>query len=206
MIGLPPKIPTMIRPNIKHELPVAEKSMAQPSSCKGKEVVTKSSIKNEVDIDDKSLVNMMDDSVSDAKRREKRLLANRLSAQRYRARKIQYVNGLKTKAKALEDEIKSLDPQLRYHDNQRSILTAENSTIRERMAVLIHQKVYKDAEFEALKNESEMLHQFILLQQQQLQEQQLQQQQFMMGMGWELQGQAANMNIPSNSISDMVQF
>lgn len=51
-----------------------------------------------------------------------------------------------------------------------------------------------------------MLHQFILLQQQQLQEQQLQQQQFMMGMGWELQGQAANMNIPSNSISDMVQF
>lgn len=62
------------------------------------------------------------------------------------------------------------------------------------------------AEFEALKNESEMLHQFILLQQQQLQEQQLQQQQFMMGMGWELQGQAANMNIPSNSISDMVQF
>lgn len=72
MIGLPPKIPTMIRPNIKRELPVAEKSMFQPSSCKGKEVVTKSSIKNEVDIDNKSLVNMMDDSVSDAKRREKR--------------------------------------------------------------------------------------------------------------------------------------
>lgn len=72
MIGLPPKIPTMIRPNIKHELPVAEKSMAQPSSCKGKEVVTESSIKIEVDIDDKRPVNIMDDSVADAKRREKR--------------------------------------------------------------------------------------------------------------------------------------
>ncbi|EHA8589644.1 Basic leucine zipper 61 [Cocos nucifera] len=76
-------------------------------------------------------------------KRVKRILANRQSAQRSRVRKLQYISELERSVTTL----------------QRSLLTVGNSRLKQRIAALAQDKIFKDAHQEALKKELERLRQ-----------------------------------------------
>ncbi|KAM0944541.1 putative transcription factor bZIP family [Dioscorea sansibarensis] len=90
-------------------------------------------------------------------KRVKRILANRQSAQRSRVRKLQYISELERSVTTLQTEVSALSPRVAFLDHQRSALTAGNSHLRQRIAALTQDKIFKDAHQEALKNEIERL-------------------------------------------------
>ncbi|XP_008783396.1 basic leucine zipper 61-like [Phoenix dactylifera] len=90
-------------------------------------------------------------------RRVKRILANRQSAQRSRVRKLQYVSELERSVAALQTEVSALSPQVVFLDHQRSLLTVGNSHLKQRIAALAQDNIFKDAHQEALKKELERL-------------------------------------------------
>ncbi|KAG0464222.1 hypothetical protein HPP92_019853 [Vanilla planifolia] len=92
-------------------------------------------------------------------KRVKRILANRQSAQRSRVRKLQYISELERSVTTLQTEVSALSPRVAFLDHQRSILTVGNSHLKQRIAALAQDKLFKDAHQEALKNEIERLRQ-----------------------------------------------
>eukprot|EP01018_Ginkgo_biloba_P000926 Gb_07087 [translate_table: standard] len=100
-------------------------------------------------------------------KRVKRILANRQSAQRSRVRKLQYISELERSVNALQTEVSTLSPQVAYLDHQRVILNVDNSALKQRIAALAQDKLFKDAHCEALKKEVQRLRQ--LYQQQHMQ-------------------------------------
>ncbi|WVZ77142.1 hypothetical protein U9M48_025042 [Paspalum notatum var. saurae] len=105
------------------------------------------------------------DGVADPKR-VKRILANRQSAQRSRVRKLQYISELERSVTSLQMEVSALSPRVAFLDHQRSLLTVGNGHLKQRIAALAQDKIFKDAHQEALKKEIERLRQ--LFQQQQI--------------------------------------
>ncbi|XP_066325378.1 basic leucine zipper 19-like [Miscanthus floridulus] len=105
------------------------------------------------------------DGVADPKR-VKRILANRQSAQRSRVRKLQYISELERSVTGLQMEVSALSPRVAFLDHQRSLLTVGNSHLKQRIAALAQDKIFKDAHQEALKKEIERLRQ--VYQQQQI--------------------------------------
>ncbi|XP_042410493.1 basic leucine zipper 61-like [Zingiber officinale] len=99
-----------------------------------------------------------DATISDPKR-VKRILANRQSAQRSRVRKLQYISELEHSVTTLQTEVSALSPRVAFLDQQRSLLTLGNSHLKQRIAVLAQDKIFKDAHQEALKKEIERLRQ-----------------------------------------------
>ncbi|PKA64437.1 Transcription factor RF2a [Apostasia shenzhenica] len=98
------------------------------------------------------------DHIVDPKR-VKRILANRQSAQRSRVRKLQYISELERSVTTLQTEVSALSPRVAFLDHQRSILTVGNSHLKQRIAALAQDKIFKDAHQEALKKEIERLRQ-----------------------------------------------
>ncbi|KAE8684271.1 Basic leucine zipper 61 [Hibiscus syriacus] len=96
------------------------------------------------------------DHIIDPKR-VKRILANRLSAQRSRVKKLQYISELERSVTALQSEVSALSPRVAFLDRQRLMLTVENSALKQRIAALAQDKIFKDAHQEALKREIERL-------------------------------------------------
>ncbi|XP_010915576.1 basic leucine zipper 34 [Elaeis guineensis] len=92
-------------------------------------------------------------------KRVKRILANRQSAQRSRVRKLQYISELERSVTTLQTEVSALSPQVAFLDRQRSLLTVGNSHLKQRIAALVQDKIFKDAHQEALKKELERLRQ-----------------------------------------------
>ncbi|CAL9110751.1 unnamed protein product [Musa textilis] len=92
-------------------------------------------------------------------KRVKRILANRQSAQRSRVRKLQYISELERSVTSLETEVSALSPRVAFLDQQRSLLTLGNSHLKQRIAALAQDKIFKDAHQEALKKEVERLRQ-----------------------------------------------
>ncbi|KAM0910146.1 hypothetical protein ACQ4PT_014365 [Festuca glaucescens] len=92
-------------------------------------------------------------------KRVKRILANRQSAQRSRVRKLQYISELERSVTSLQTEVSALSPRVAFLDHQRSLLTLGNSHLKQRIAALAQDKVFKDAHQEALKKEIERLRQ-----------------------------------------------
>ncbi|XP_008792992.1 basic leucine zipper 61-like [Phoenix dactylifera] len=92
-------------------------------------------------------------------KRVKRILANRQSAQRSRVRKLQYISELERSVTTLQTEVSALSPRVAFLDHQRSILTVGNSHLKQRIAALAQDKIFKDAHQEALRNEIERLKQ-----------------------------------------------
>ncbi|XP_078177428.1 basic leucine zipper 6-like [Carex rostrata] len=90
-------------------------------------------------------------------KRVKRILANRQSAQRSRVRKLQYISELERSVTTLQMEVSALSPRVAFLDHQRSLLTVGNSHLRQRIAALAQDKIFKDAHQEALKREIERL-------------------------------------------------
>jgi len=99
------------------------------------------------------------------KKRIKRIVANRQSAQRSRIRKLHYISELEESVTALEVEVSTLSPQVSFLDHRRATLNIDNSALKERMAALVQEKIFKDEHSEALKTELQRLEQ--LYQQQQ---------------------------------------
>ncbi|GJN19445.1 hypothetical protein PR202_gb06724 [Eleusine coracana subsp. coracana] len=98
------------------------------------------------------------DGAADPKR-VKRILANRQSAQRSRVRKLQYISELERSVTSLQMEVSALSPRVAFLDHQRSLLTVSNSHLKQRIAALAQDKIFKDAHQEALKKEIERLRQ-----------------------------------------------
>ncbi|KVI04334.1 basic leucine zipper 61-like [Cynara cardunculus var. scolymus] len=96
------------------------------------------------------------DKIFDPKR-IKRILANRQSAQRSRVRKLQYISELERSVNSLQAEVSVLSPRVAYLDHQRLVLNVDNSVLRQRIAALSQDKLFKDAHQEALKGEIERL-------------------------------------------------
>ncbi|XP_042429625.1 basic leucine zipper 6-like isoform X2 [Zingiber officinale] len=82
-------------------------------------------------------------------KRVKRILANRQSAQRSRVRKLQYISELERSVTSLETEVSALSPRVAFLDQQRSLLTLGNSHLKQRIAALAQDKIFKD-DFEFL--------------------------------------------------------
>ncbi|KAG6473050.1 hypothetical protein ZIOFF_066957 [Zingiber officinale] len=78
----------------------------------------------------------------------------RQSAQRSRVRKLQYISELERSS-----EVSALSPRVAFLDHQRSILTMGNSHLKQRIAALAQDRIFKDAHQEALKKEIERLRQ-----------------------------------------------
>ncbi|KAG1367928.1 Basic leucine zipper 61 [Cocos nucifera] len=83
-------------------------------------------------------------------KRVKRILANRQSAQRSRVRKLQYISELERSVTTLQTEVSALSPRVAFLDHQRSVLTVGNSHLRQRIAALAQDKIFKDGEFPRL--------------------------------------------------------
>ncbi|KAK3159756.1 hypothetical protein QOZ80_1AG0002180 [Eleusine coracana subsp. coracana] len=92
-------------------------------------------------------------------KRVKRILANRQSAQRSRVRKLQYISELERSVTSLQTEVSALSPRVAFLDHQRSLLTLGNSHLKQRIAALAQDKIFKDAHQEALREEIERLRQ-----------------------------------------------
>ncbi|CAI9754971.1 unnamed protein product [Fraxinus pennsylvanica] len=105
-----------------------------------------------------SLDNGSGDAIIDPKR-IKRILANRKSAQRSRVRKLQYILELERSVTTLQNEVSALSPKVAFLDHQRLLLTVDNGALKQRIAALAQDKIFKDAHQEALKKEIERLRQ-----------------------------------------------
>jgi len=81
-------------------------------------------------------------------------------------RKLQYISELERSVTSLQMEVSALSPRVAFLDHQRSLLTVGNSHLKQRIAALAQDKIFKDAHQEALKKEIERLRQ--LFQQQQI--------------------------------------
>ncbi|XP_031496868.1 basic leucine zipper 61-like [Nymphaea colorata] len=90
-------------------------------------------------------------------KRVKRILANRQSAQRSRVRKLHYIAELEKSVSALQTEVSTLSPQVAYLDHQRLLLNVDNGALKQRIAALAQDKIFKDAHSEALKKEVQRL-------------------------------------------------
>ncbi|KAI4378339.1 hypothetical protein MLD38_015830 [Melastoma candidum] len=90
-------------------------------------------------------------------KRVKRILANRQSAQRSRVRKLQYISELERSVNTLQAEVSVLSPRVAFLDHQRLLLNVDNSALKQRMAALAQDKIFKDAHQEALNREIERL-------------------------------------------------
>ncbi|RRT56427.1 hypothetical protein B296_00018242 [Ensete ventricosum] len=61
--------------------------------------------------------------------------------------------------KRVKSEVSALSPRVAFLDHQRSVLTMGNSHLKQRIAALAQDKIFKDAHQEALKKEIERLRQ-----------------------------------------------
>ncbi|KAF8408997.1 hypothetical protein HHK36_005068 [Tetracentron sinense] len=83
------------------------------------------------------------DPIIDPKR-VKRILANRQSAQRSRVRKLQYISELERSVTSLQTEVSALSPRVAFLDHQRLVLNVNNSALKQRIAALAQDKIFKD--------------------------------------------------------------
>ncbi|KAL7218315.1 hypothetical protein ACSBR2_011560 [Camellia fascicularis] len=77
-------------------------------------------------------------------KRVKRILANRQSAQRSRVRKLQYISELERSVTTLQIEVSAMSPRVAFLDHQRLILNVDNSALKQRIAALVQDKIFKD--------------------------------------------------------------
>ncbi|KAJ0986004.1 hypothetical protein J5N97_004360 [Dioscorea zingiberensis] len=85
-----------------------------------------------------------DQSINMDPKRVKRILANRQSAQRSRVRKLQYISELERSVATLQTEVSALSPRVAFLDHQRSVLTVGNGHLKQRIAALAQDKIFKD--------------------------------------------------------------
>ncbi|XWS67275.1 hypothetical protein CRYUN_Cryun05aG0273500 [Craigia yunnanensis] len=87
----------------------------------------------------------------------KRLLANRVSAQKSRLKKLEYIEKLKKDINTEQARVSMLAPQVAFYELQRMMLQKENNAMKQRMETLEKEKAKKEDESQALKDERDML-------------------------------------------------
>ncbi|XP_040993885.1 bZIP transcription factor 30-like [Juglans microcarpa x Juglans regia] len=97
----------------------------------------------------------------------KRIISNRVSAQKSRMKKLQYVTDMERKVKALEAQIAVLSPQVALYKNQQCLLQMEQRSLNQQMLHFNTNKILRDAEIEENKTEVNRLRQLHLSQKQQ---------------------------------------
>lgn len=83
--------------------------------------------------------------------------SRRRSGQRSRVRKLQYISELQKTVEALQAIGAELSAQVSSLYQQRVVLSLENESIRQQIAILMHEKIIRDSEHQYLKNEAEKL-------------------------------------------------
>ncbi|XP_040992018.1 basic leucine zipper 61-like [Juglans microcarpa x Juglans regia] len=89
----------------------------------------------------------------------KRVLASRQYSQKYRLKQLQYMMELETEVKALQAEVAINGPRIRYADRQNTLLRVENNSMKQKLSNFSTELMFKEAEFEELANERDMLKQ-----------------------------------------------
>ncbi|XP_028807811.1 basic leucine zipper 61-like [Neltuma alba] len=132
----------------------------QPKQLKSEshEVQNHISKQQETQPSNNKLATPSSDKITDPKR-VKRILANRQSAQRSRVRKLQYIIELERSVTSLQAEVSVLSPRVAFLDQQRLLLNVDNGALKQRLAALAQDKIFKDALQDALKREIERLRQ-----------------------------------------------
>uniref|UniRef100_A0A2N9J2P5 BZIP domain-containing protein n=1 Tax=Fagus sylvatica TaxID=28930 RepID=A0A2N9J2P5_FAGSY len=90
----------------------------------------------------------------------RRIMASRQYSQKYRLKQLQYIVQLETEVKALQAEVAITAPRITYCDRQNSLLREENSSMNQKLSGLTGEFMFKEAEYEDLKKERDMLKQF----------------------------------------------
>ncbi|KAG6678024.1 hypothetical protein I3843_14G057900 [Carya illinoinensis] len=131
----------------------------------------------------------------------KRVISNRVSAQKSRMKKLQYVTDMERKVKALEAQIAVLSPQVALYKNQQRLLQMEQRSLNQQMLQFNTNKILRDAEIEENKAEVNRLRQLHFNQKQQ----QIQAAQTSF-LNWETAGieQMVNPNLNQRRIGEMV--
>ncbi|KAF5948656.1 hypothetical protein HYC85_014613 [Camellia sinensis] len=127
----PPPPPPSAPPQNHQQKQLKEEPREVDSSCKSDPPPTKASDSGG------------GDTIVDPKR-VKRILANRQSAQRSRVRKLQYISELERSVTSLQNEVSALSPRVAFFDHQRFILNVDNSALKQRIAALLRDKIFKD--------------------------------------------------------------
>ncbi|XP_050217685.2 basic leucine zipper 34 [Mercurialis annua] len=105
-------------------------------------------------------------SVADPKKL-KRIISNRVSAQKSRMKKLHYVSEMEAKVKALEAEIAVLQPQVLMFTTQQQLLQMEQKSLHHQLSARTNTKLLKDAEIEENKAQLNTLRELHLSQHQQ---------------------------------------
>ncbi|KAK7305443.1 hypothetical protein VNO77_43349 [Canavalia gladiata] len=99
----------------------------------------------------------------------RRIMSNRLSAQRSRLKKLKYLANLETQAKTYEVQIAELEPQLASFKSEKQFLLMEHEKLDTQMEVLRDETFIRDAEIEKNKSEVNVLKEIQAKQHKQLQ-------------------------------------
>nr|TKS01774.1 hypothetical protein D5086_0000168810 [Populus alba] len=95
----------------------------------------------------------------------KRVLSNRVSAQKSRLKRLQYLADIERKVKALEEEIADLSPRVALYRSHHQALKMEQKMLNMEISAQTSNKMLKDAEIEENKAEVSRLRQLHLTQQ-----------------------------------------
>ncbi|KAJ7964232.1 Basic-leucine zipper transcription factor family protein [Quillaja saponaria] len=98
----------------------------------------------------------------------KRILSNRVSAQKSRMKKLQHVSDLERKVKALEVQIAMLSPQIATYKNQHQMLLMEQQFLNHKLNACSSRKTTTEAEIEENKSEVNRLRMLHTRQQEQM--------------------------------------
>ncbi|XP_059455725.1 basic leucine zipper 34-like [Corylus avellana] len=102
-------------------------------------------------------------------KRLKRILASRQYSQKYRIKQLQYIMQLETEVKALQAEVAINSPRIEYSSCQNLLLRAENNSMKQKLSAFSSEIMFKEAHYEELKKERDLLKQFLEVYQQQQQ-------------------------------------
>ncbi|KAJ6895884.1 hypothetical protein NC651_022193 [Populus alba x Populus x berolinensis] len=94
-----------------------------------------------------------------------RVLSNRVSAQKSRLKRLQYLADIERKVKALEEEIADLSPRVALYRSHHQALKMEQKMLNMEISAQTSNKMLKDAEIEENKAEVSRLRQLHLTQQ-----------------------------------------
>ncbi|XVF05778.1 hypothetical protein REPUB_Repub05bG0201700 [Reevesia pubescens] len=100
-------------------------------------------------------------------RKLKRVISNRLSAQKSRIKKLQYLTDMEKKVESLQTLIAVLSPQVAQQRNKKYLLQMEQNNLNQRLTACANRKMIVEAEIEERKAEVNRLRQLNLAQQQQ---------------------------------------
>ncbi|KAG8633805.1 hypothetical protein MANES_18G137881v8 [Manihot esculenta] len=93
-------------------------------------------------------------------RKLKRVMASRQYFQKYRLKQLEYDLQLEKDVQALQAEVAITSPRIKYVDNQNFLLRIQNGSMNESLSVFSSDLIFKEAQYEELKKERDMLKRF----------------------------------------------